>query len=229
MSDLQQLVIEVTKEVEESDFVRTTIKKHLEKSIEETLANMFRSYGTFGNALKEKLEEELVLNLKNLSVNTYGEMMLKHIKTQLNNTALEKAIPKIDKLIGKYLTQQKQTTWKLSEIIEAWRVERVDYDADNEDEFGLEINEESMSKSPWYRISWGEKPGRTTEYKYIMTVYDGVISGFTIDGYSFMRMTSTRNVNQEHNVDQLLLNLFVNQCTIVVDEVNTSWHPDRDC
>ncbi len=238
MSDLQALVAEVTKEVEDSGFIRETIKKHLQKSLDESIASMFRSYGTFGKALEKKIEGELVVNLSQLSLAAYGDIILGHVRRVLDDQIAADAVVKLEKLVGKHLTKLDKTEWKLSEIIEKYKEGVSQYRLEREGQIAFEADESEYTPNHYY-IGFEEERSNTGsvfggkksryEMKYQLSIReDGTLSDFSINKRSPQQQMATGV--DIHGFDAFLFNLYANQVkiTVDVDEVILDWGSEHE-
>lgn len=93
-NSLKEIVIESIKEVD----IKGIFAKQINSVIDSIARDMFREYGDFGKLLKEKLNEEVTFNLREIKVPQFGHIAAEIVKGTLEKIEIDEK-EKIEKLI----------------------------------------------------------------------------------------------------------------------------------
>ncbi|MGG1659532.1 hypothetical protein [Brevibacillus sp. NRS-1366] len=114
--DLNLIINESLSKLKEEGFLEKVVKSHLEKTIESVINDTLRSYSDFGKSLSKQVEELLQINLKNLDIPSYNQLILATIKDHLNAVVHDQGVSRMKEQLDKLLLTSKDD-YKLSELI----------------------------------------------------------------------------------------------------------------
>ena len=141
--DIEKIITEKTQEV---------IKETLESIIKDT----FKSWSDFGKELQNKMSEELKINLSEIKLDEYNNVIISLLEQNLkenstNNLYLKN---KIDNLIKEISETDVKKEYKLSEIINLYKSEyEEEAQEDGYEEMYLKVKESSTSDLIWIFIN----------------------------------------------------------------------------
>jgi len=127
--NLNQMVSESLKNIEEEGFVQATVEKKMKQTMESIIDDIFSSWSSFGKNLKEHIQQELKVNLDELKLEAYNHMILNVVKEKMDEAIHVQGTEKIKKQLDDLLSDNK-TEYKLSEIIERMKDDVMDWDSD---------------------------------------------------------------------------------------------------
>lgn len=117
MINLNKIVNDSMKQIENEGFVEKIVKEQLEKTIKDIVSDTFRSWSNFGENLKKHIEGNLNVNLENLNIDGYNTLVLAAVQEKLDLATKIQGVEKIKQAMDKMLKNVK-TEYKLSELIE---------------------------------------------------------------------------------------------------------------
>lgn len=216
MIDLNKMINDSLKNLEEEKFVEKIIKEEIQSTLKNIIDNAFSSYSKFGKQLKEKVEESLKVDFSGLGLICYNELILSTIKTELNNLIQIQGVEKMKESVSGLLSEVK-SEYNLSELIQELKERDYrdhDYDdkitliIDNDDRYGscviyIDKDEDIDKYKCNYRISM-DKEGKS----YSIRVKDSEINAH----YLIMKGL--------YGLDSLLLKIYASGAKIKLDEGN---------
>lgn len=131
--DLNVIVNDTLADLKKEGYVEKIVKAQLEKTLKDIVEDSFRSYGDFGKTLKDEMKNQLDINLSNLDIPSYNQVILNTIKAELERSVHEEGAKKIQEQMQELLGTGTEN-YKLSELIK----EMVEQD--------LELNELSYEE-----------------------------------------------------------------------------------
>lgn len=202
--------------------IEDAAKKSLGKIVEE----VFSQWGDFYKELKETVSEKLQINIKEIELPIYGQMVKSivenELNTQLSETTKKKIISQVDSITGKPEKQQ----WKLSEIIEKYRDETNKYNDDNEQKDVVFDVEESGSHR-WVRVGEKEEGSsyissiysssnkQSYDMRMLLDVKTGEIHGVWYDNKT---MDPRKGKTHSHTFEGFMMKLWANECVLEIDQ-----------
>lgn len=115
-NSLKEIVIESIKEVD----IKGIFAKQINSVVDSIARDMFREYGDFGKLLKEKLNEEVTFNLREITVPQFGHIAAEIVKGTLEKVEIDEK-EKIEKMIvhniNEYLGTKKESL-KAKDLVE---------------------------------------------------------------------------------------------------------------
>ena len=204
--NIEQIIIEKTQE---------SIKETLESIIRDT----FKSYSNFGKELEKKVSEELKINLDEIKLDEYNQIIISLFRQSLkenstNNLYLKE---KIDDLVKELTQTEIKQEYKLSEIVELYKEEfSEDAQEDEIEEMYLNVVIESNF---WTRIYLNKKEvnhKHEAEVQFSVDHKTGRIEHLNLEG----DMIKGRAIykNRVYGVDKLLYQIYLVGAKIIVDE-----------
>jgi hypothetical protein len=154
MKDFSNAVNEAMGEMISDGTVENIIKKKLGKTVEDIIEDQLRSYSDFGKALKDKIHDELKVDLKDVTFTEYNKTILNLIEGILNNAVTGEAKKKFTEDLEE-LFKAPPTEIKLSEVIKMYIEEQdEEFDRDGAERIAL-IMENKRDK--WIGIGLNPK------------------------------------------------------------------------
>jgi len=186
------------------------IESQIKKTLESTVNDVFRDYSEFGRSLKETLSEKLKINLAELSIPTYSNTICKLIEDTLVATSLEPSLQKIKQIVDSSLNQLEKKTWKLSEIIRKY----IENDYTDKDAT-YNVSEPEYS-SYWVNIGTVKSSSYNSgkELRLLVDSKTNVINNVWFENKSLNGL----NVNKIYSFEMFLMQLWINNCVLEVDD-----------
>lgn len=190
------------------------IENQIKKTLESTVTDVFRDYSDFGKDLKKTISEKLKVNLEEIDIPTYSNIVCKVIQDTLMTTSLESSIAKIKATVEQFINQIEKKTWKLSEIIKNY-LKDVNY---REQDAVYEVKDPEYSSYWVYIGSKKEKSsylGRSDyDVRILVNTKTNVISNVWYENKPLTGLT----VNKNWGFDGFLMSLWINECVLEIDE-----------
>lgn len=211
--DLNKMVNEALANIEASGFVEKKVQERLEQTIESIVDDLFRSYSDFGKELKNKVAQELQINLDELKLQNYNVLVLKAVTEKINQTVRLRGIEKLKEELDDMLTIKCQDV-NLSELIEKFKEEELEFDDDLR---GQEISFHVDRKYNWTYVSFDKKPNKgeyQCEYRLVVKE-DGTIFSVKMDDKELSKgviMGALRGIERE------LFKLYASGSKLIIDE-----------
>jgi hypothetical protein len=212
--DMNQLVSKVAKDLIEGGYLEETVKKHLQKSIDEAIKDAFGYFSPFYKELRDKLQESLQVNFDKLDLPSYNAIVLDMVSKMIANTLQTEGRKKIEEDLNKILGQPISKI-KLSELV----CEMMDDEEDYGDEYEGEDASLHISKgiALTYIYMDPEPDKRKYDCKYQITIDsdNNKVLSVTIDGKGLDTSFITKGA---YGFEKTLFKLFVNGAVIELDE-----------
>lgn len=220
MLDLNKIVNDKLKEIEESDFIGKKIEAYLKDSIEDAIKDSIGRYSSVNRDITEEIKSQLDINVEKLNVVKYNKMMFDQIEAHLKDRLVEVGIEDVVERINKLITTSIPKEIKMSELIEDFKtsIDFDDYDCCGEFEATLII--ENSSIRGFTTIYLDEEEGKSKySCKYRIHLYDNKISRIDIDDKT---MDNKMVMGGMYGFDSRLFMMFASGCSIVFDEEEAS-------
>lgn len=139
--NLQEMMVSSFEKIKASGFIEKKVEDRIQKTIEEIINDTFREYSDFGKNLKELVSNAVNVNLKELNLPEYNQLILNVIKIKMSHVIQEQGFTALQKDIEELLAGE-QREWKLSELVEKLKEDAAD-DAvsDNWEEISLHVED----------------------------------------------------------------------------------------
>jgi hypothetical protein len=222
--DLQSKVNDTFAELVGEGYVDKIVKESLQKTIKDIVDKSLRNYSDFGQQLEKYINDGMVLNLKQLSLDHYNDVVLRVVQQELDGTVLESAQVAIRQRVQNVLGMLEKKEWKLSEIVAKLKEKVLGIYSTRDGQVGLEVEESTYGGWQIYldeeatEDTGGFSSRRTNKpsYKYKYRLYlnkEGQVFSFLIDGKrpDYTRETTGR-------FEDFFFQLYAQGVTVVVDE-----------
>lgn len=120
MKDFSSAVNAAMQAMIDSGKVEEIIKAKLEKTVDEAISDALRSYSDFGKDLKKHVEASLKIDVSNVNLQEYGQVVLKMVEGLVNKHVQESAQGKLlEQLNSLFETPPPRIT--LQELLDAYK------------------------------------------------------------------------------------------------------------
>ena len=214
--DLNKLVNQGLADIETEGFVKQAVNKHLKKTIESIIGDIFCSYSTFGKKLKAEITNQLNVNLEELKLAGYNTMVLNTVKEKLDEVIHIQGIEKIKESLDALLDNVKPE-YRLSELIEEMKGKVNEYGDYNDREISFHIRPD---RSILTFINFDEEPGKQDyqcKYKIWVNSDTGVIAGAEIGDQKFDNRVIMGGLR---GFEETLFKLYAAKPKLIIDESN---------
>ena len=205
--DIEKIITEKTQEV---------IKETLESIIKDT----FKSWSDFGKELKNKVSAELKINLEEIKLDEYNQIIISLLEQSLKENSTDNLYfkEKIDKLIKEIAETDVKSEYKLSEIINLYKSEyEEEAQEDGYEEMYLKVKESSVSDLIWifiHKCEIDNEYGSDIQFGYNIRT-DKIIS-LNIENKKYDSKSIYKN--RLYGTDKLLYQMFLLGSKIIIDE-----------
>jgi hypothetical protein len=104
MKELQQAVATAFENVVSSGAIEAAIEEKLGQTIIKIIEQQMSSYGDFGEALKARIDEALNIDLREITLPSYGDLIGKIVRTRIDGVMHKEFSEAIDAHLGKLLS-----------------------------------------------------------------------------------------------------------------------------
>jgi hypothetical protein len=225
--DIQAIVNDHIKAMEEKGIIEKTIQETLEKSILGAITSALESY-KLRNTIEEKVSKEVSVVAADIGFTAYNSFIAEKIKAITEGVYNADIAAKIQKTFDEILVIKRESI-KLSEIFDKYR-EWVNQYVDEDEKHDLECFHVKFEKDEhygWINIELAqEKPDTYSSERGMIkfTIHKnsdkkgyGIIFSVFIDGYDITKNFSFRLMSE---FELLLINITYNQTPIEIDIEN---------
>jgi hypothetical protein len=103
MDQLKQAVAAAFDKIVASGVIEQVIEKKLTETISDAIGTHLRSYGDFGKAIQEKVQQSIGVNLDRMDLPSYNDFVLKVIRTQMDAAMTGTAAKQLEENMAKLL------------------------------------------------------------------------------------------------------------------------------
>lgn len=214
--DLNKLVNQGLADIETEGFVKQAVNKHLKKTIESIIGDMFCSYSTFGKKLKAEITSQLNVNLEELKLAGYNTMLLNTVKEKLDEAIHIQGTEKIKELLDELLNDVKPE-YRLSELIEEMKGKANEYGDYNDREISFHINPDRNILTFIYFDEEPDKEKHQCKYHIWVNSDTGVIAGVEIRDRKFDNRVIMGGLR---GFEETLFKLYAASPKLIIDESN---------
>lgn len=224
MLDLNILVNDSLKKIEKEGFVQEVVDKTLKKTIESVIDDLLRAWSPFGKNLKEEIESKLNINLKNLDIASYNQIVLNAVKERLDQAIYQQGIEQIKADMDEMLANEK-SEYKLSEIIEKLKRDN-DEDAREEgwDEISLYV-EKDRTLNFIYFDAEPEKEKYQCRYEIVTHPEDDRIHSIEIND---RKLDNKLIMGGLRGLEKVLFLMFAHKSKLILDDEDIDFEYDYD-
>ena len=222
--NIQEQVQNSLDQIVSSGKVEEMISAQVEKTIDSIIKDSLREYSDFGKTLKKAVESALEINLEQVSVLGYQQIVVDIVNEKLKAAVMEKIATPIESALSQIIAPFDKRTYKLSEIIEQYREKEYDSSDDDYVEISLHVEHSSYGT---IHVAFDKSPNKERyecEYQLSIDKKESAIWSFEIKGWRPQR-GDLRAQAIHGPFDHFIFNLYASKAPIELDErdVDTTW------
>jgi hypothetical protein len=223
--DFRTLVINSLDKVLASGTVEKKIEETLTKTISEIVEDTFKSWSSFGKELKEVVQKAINVNLQELTLPEYNQLVLNAIRQKINETIQAEGFTRLKADIEKMLIGERKE-WKLSELVEELKKETLEdeSDADEFDEISLFVENFGSSNLVWIYLDQHSDKSKY-ECNIQLAIYNGQVDSVRMIDKDF---TKNDTLGCLHGIEALLFRLYAQKVNFIIDEENVDKYYPSD-
>ena len=226
--NIQELVSKAIQEMDIEKIITEKTQEVIKGTLESIISDTFKSWSDFGKELKEKMSAELKINLKEIKLDEYNQVIIALLKQSLKENATDNLYfkEKIDKLIKQIAETDIKPEYKLSEIVSLYKEEfNEDAQEDKIEEMYLKVDYDKYSTRIYLdkqEVDYDFK----AEVRFYIDNETGKISNLHLEG----DVTKGKSIyrNRIYGVDKLLYQIYLLGAKVIIDEKNCDLYYDLD-
>jgi hypothetical protein len=222
--DIQVVVQDQLNKIITEGKLEAIVKAKVEKTVEDIVGDLVRSYSDFGKGLKEEISKAFKVDFDKISAVDYNHIVVSIVKEHLDKHLLSSVKQPIAEAITEYLGPLEKKEWRLSEIIEKFKQEEIEDKSDG-GEISLHIEKSTYGS---IHISFDKEEGKRSydcEYRMSLNTKTGVPYSFNAGQYHVHR--GDLRVESLHGAfEKFFFRLYAQQVTIIVDKCDTEYYYD---
>ncbi len=232
MDELKQAVAKAFDNVVASGAIEAAIEKQLASTIVRAIEEQFSSYGDFSKAIKAKVSELVQINLAEIDMPSYSDVVGKIIKRQVEASMKGPFAVKLEENIASLL-EVAPAEITLEKLIDSFAEHNKDYCGDGRmwgKPFTLHIDDSRNTFIDVYLDKDERTPMRDCEIKF--SVYDDKVYNVKFGSKDMETALFTGAI---YNFERELFQLFTAQSKLIIpdgamaDDYETTFpHPDED-
>lgn len=226
--DIQVIVQQQLEKIIQEGKLEAIVRAKVEKTVEDVVQEMVRSYSDFGKGLKEEISKAFKVDFEKISAVDYNHIVVAIVKEHLDKRLLESVKEPIAKEIDDYLGPLEKKEWKLSEVIERFVKEEID-DDDRHDGGQISLHVEKSNYGSTH-ISFDKDGGKKKydcEYDMSIDTKTGVPYSFRAGKYN-PHKGDLRFESLHGSFEKFFFRLYAQRVSVVVDECETEYYYDND-
>lgn len=224
--DIQVIVQQQLEKIINGGKLEDIVRAKIEKTVEEVVQDLVRSYSDFGKGLKEEINKAFKIDFEKISAVDYNHIVVTIVKEHLDKRLLESVKEPIAKEIDEYLGPLEKKEWKLSEIIERFKQEEIE-DRHDGGEITLHVEKSSYGST---HISFDKEAGKRRhdcEFDLSLSTKTGIPYIFRAGKYN-PHNGDLRTSSLHGAFEKFLFRLYAQRVSITVDECDTEYYYDND-
>jgi RNase P/RNase MRP subunit POP5 len=225
-SNIQVIAQEKLKNIVEDGRLEAMVEKQLVSTMQSIIGDVFRDYSDFGKELKKVLQEKMQVNLDNIALGTYNNMVCRVIEESMTGI-LEEKKDAVKKTITSLLQLPEKKEWKLSEIVAKYRESLYEYP-----EVVINIEETEYGHT-WANIGEKEKKSyssysSSTQSYDIRMIIDKKTNKISNVWFKSSDLDIRKARVYDHSLEGFLMQLWSNDCVIELDEDDAEYEATKD-
>lgn len=226
--DIQVLVQQQLEKIIQEGKLEAIVRAKVEKTIEEVVQDMVRSYSDFGKGLKEELNKAFKIDFEKISMVDYNSIVTSVVKENLDKHLMLYVKEPIAKEIKEYVGGLDKQEWKLSEIVEIFKKDEIsDEDRYSGGEITVIVEKSNYGSTHIYFDERGGKKSYECEYEISLDTKSGVPYSFEVGKYGSHR-GDLRYESLHGDFAKFIFRLYAQKATIKVDDFDTEYYYDND-
>ncbi|MBF2536409.1 hypothetical protein [Listeria marthii] len=210
--NLNVIVNNAMEELSESGFVEEKVKETIEQSIEGIISSTFSTYSKFGRELADEIEAKLKVNLSQLNIDKYNQLVTNVINSTLKEKIEEDAMQRLKENIATLITPDKEI--KLSTLMKMMIDCEVDFDGEENHEITYDFKDDGEYFKYIYMDPNSSVSNYSCKYKIGLDNKNTIFS-LRMDGKDASDVLS---INQLNALSRELFSLYASGGTIILDE-----------
>ncbi len=217
MLDLNKIMNDSLLKIEEEKFLEQAFEKHIKKCLDEVVGDLFSWGGPLKKQLKAEVESKLQLNLENLDIASYSQIISGIVASKLDEAIHIQGVEKVKTEMDKILKKCKET-YTLSEIIDELKKEardfREDYEIDEDEKVTLYIRESYSLIFIRFDVEEDVSEYRC-KYSLTLRAEDNSIHSVEVDGET---KDKKMKLGSQNDLTGLLFAMYANGAKVELDE-----------
>lgn len=225
MLDIQQIVLNKVKQMEAEGVIQEVIEKKIESVIKETFSDTFSSYSDFGRGIKEKVRKELKIDLDNIKLQEYNDLLTQQIIEVVEKIVTTDSKEHIFNTINDMMSVDVPSTLTLTELINKFKnsLDLDDINLENEEALELIDDDEDVNITvhiegdDMFRYLYLDPSPNISKYKckYMINLYKNKINRIEIDNKV---IDANKYMSGIYGFNKTLYKLFVIGAEITLDK-----------
>ena len=226
--DIQVLVQQQLEKIIQEGKLEAIVRGKVEKTLEEVVQDMVRSYSDFGKGLKEELTKAFKIDFHRISMVDYNTIVTSIVKEHLDKHLMLYVKEPIANEIKEYVGGLDKKEWKLSEIVETFKKYEIsDEERYNGGEITVIVEKSNYGTTYIHLDEKARKKSYECEYKMALDTQKGVPYSFDVGKYNCHR--GDLRYNSLHGeFSKFFFRLYAQKVTIIVDDYETEYYHDYD-
>lgn len=226
--DIQILVQQQLEKIIQEGKLEAIVRAKVEKTLEEVVQDMVRSYSDFGKGLKEELAKAFKIDFDRISMVDYNTIVTSIVKEHLDKHLMLYVKEPIANEIKEYVGALDKKEWKLSEIVERFKKDEIsDEDRYSGGEITVIVEKSNYGST---HIHFDERRGKKSyecEFKMSLDTRSGIPYSFDIGKYNPHR-GDLRYDSLHGEFAKFFFRLYAQKAIIIIDEFDTEYYNDND-
>lgn len=236
--DLNKMVMDGLAKLESEGKVQEIVEKHVSSTVESIVKDAFGNWSDFSKNLKEQVESQLAINLKELNFTTYNATILSAVKEKLNDQIASEGVARINETLEELLSVTKDE-YKLSELVKelANEIDTDELGYDDYHEMSMHIDNSFSLAKIIYLDSESGKDKYDCKYGFWVEKDTGKIKNIEIKEGRFSNKRDIREFDARaimrgfHGLEETLFRMYARGAKLIVDEDDVELeisNPDYD-
>jgi hypothetical protein len=224
--DLNVIINNALIELKEERFLENTVKTHLKKTLESVVSDALRSYSTFGKKLSAEVESLLDINLKELDLPSYNQLILTTIKEHIDAMIKDEGLNHMKEQLDSLLVHTKDE-YLLSEIMKML-VEEIpdlsDIGYDEYHEMTLIVDTDFSLTTYIYFDAESKKSQYDCKYALQVSTKTNQVVGVKVRNSRYdldkgnKEFDSRTIMSGLHGLEQLFFKMYSRKVKVIIDE-----------
>lgn len=222
--DIQVVVQDQLNKIITEGKLAEIVRIKVEKTLEDVIQDMVRSYSDFGKGLKEEINKAFKIDFERISAVDYNHIVVSIVKEQLDKHLLSSVKQPISDAITEYLGPLEKKEWKLSEIIEKFKQEEIEDKSDG-GEMSLYIEKSNYGST---HIAFDKEDGKKKyecEFEMSLDTKTGIPYSFNAGQYH-VHKGDLRVESLHGSFEKFFFRLYAQRVTIIVDKCDAEYYYD---
>lgn len=116
--DLNKLIRQSIKEIEESGKIQEIVRNNIEDTIKKIVVDVYGPDSKFSELLRDKIKEKLEINIDKIDISSYNEILKQEIVEITSSEVKKKAREGVNNTIRKIFNEDVPKEYRLSDLLE---------------------------------------------------------------------------------------------------------------